>query len=153
MRRLTTIVALAGGILVFAIAALVTASVLLRWQSGMPIPGDFEMVQMGVALAVFCFLPFCQAERGNIVVDTFTTRLSARMRARIDAMWDVVYGLAMGVIGYAMLPGVAAAWRSGEETMVARIPLWPALAVSTALVLLLAAVAVWTAARLLRGGR
>lgn len=153
MRRLTAIVAIAGGVLVFAIAALVTASVLLRWLSGMPIPGDFEMVQMGVALAVFCFLPFCQAERGNIVVDTFTTRLSARTRARIDAVWDAVYALAMAAIGYAMLPGVAAAWRSGEETMVARMPLWPALAISTALVLLLAAVASWTAVRLLRGAR
>jgi TRAP-type mannitol/chloroaromatic compound transport system permease small subunit len=110
-------------------------------------------VQMGTAVAVFCFLPFCQAARGNIVVDTFTSRLSQRTRARIDAMWDVVYALFMGVIGYAMLPGVVAAWRSGEETMVSRIPLWPALAVSTALVLLLAVVALWTATRLLRSAR
>jgi TRAP-type C4-dicarboxylate transport system permease small subunit len=153
MRRLTTIVAFAGGAVVFGLAALVTASVALRWWSGLPISGDFEMVQMGAALAVFCFLPFCQAARGNIVVDTFTSRLSQRTRARIDAMWDVVYALVMGVIGYAMLPGVAAAWRSGEETMVSRIPLWPALAVSTALVLLLAVVALWTATRLLRSAR
>jgi len=68
-------------------------------------------------------------------------------------MWDVLYALAMGVIGYAMLPGIAAAWMSGEETMVARMPLWPALAISTALVLLLSAAALWTASRLLRGSR
>ena len=153
MLRLTRIVALAGGLIVFALAALVSASVLLRWFTGLPIPGDFEFVQMGAALAVFCFLPFCQAERGNIIVDTFTMRLSPRARARLDAMWDVLYALAMGVIGYAMLPGIAAAWMSGEETMVARMPLWPALAISTALVLLLSAAALWTASRLLRGSR
>ena len=153
MRRLAIVVALAGGVLVFAIAALVTTSVVLRWWTGLPVPGDFEMVQMGVALAVFCFLPFCQAERGNIIVDTFTARLSDRARARLDAMWDVVYALAMGVIALAMAPGVVAAWKSGEETMVSRIPLWPALAISTALVLLLSLVGFWTARRLLRGAR
>ncbi|MBX9758345.1 MAG: TRAP transporter small permease [Beijerinckiaceae bacterium] len=150
MAALTRIVALAGGALACGIAGLVTLSVLSRWFYGLPLPGDFEMVQMGAALAVFSFLPFCQSERANIVVDTFTTRLSDRARARIDAFWDVVYAIAMGVIGYAMLAGVADAWRSGEETMVSRIPLWPALAISTGLVLLLAAVALWTAARLLR---
>jgi hypothetical protein len=59
----------------------------------------------------------------------------------------------MGVIGYAMLPGIVAAWKSGEETMVSRVPLWPALAISTALLLFLAFVAAWTARRLWRGAR
>ena len=153
MRRLTTLVALAGGAVVFAIAGLVTASVVMRWFTGLPISGDFELVQMGAALAVFCFLPFCQLERANIVVDTFTSRLSDRTRAMIDAMWDGLYAVAMGVIGYAMLPGIVAAWKSGEETMVSRVPLWPALAISTALLLFLAFVAAWTARRLWRGAR
>lgn len=153
MRRLTTLVALAGGAVVFAIAGLVTASVVMRWFTGLPISGDFELVQMGAALAVFCFLPFCQLERANIVVDTFTSRLSDRPRAMIDAMWDGLYVVAMGVIGYAMLPGIVAAWKSGEETMVSRVPLWPALAISTALLLFLAFVAAWTARRLWRGAR
>ena len=153
MRKLTTLVALAGGAVVFAIAGLVTASVVMRWFTGLPISGDFELVQMGAALAVFCFLPFCQLERANIVVDTFTSRLSDRPRAIIDAMWDGLYAVAMGVIGYAMLPGIVAAWKSGEETMVSRVPLWPALAISTALLLFLAFVAAWTARRLWRGAR
>lgn len=153
MRKLTTLVALAGGAVVFAIAGLVTASVVLRWFTGLPISGDFELVQMGAALAVFCFLPFCQLERANIVIDTFTSRLSERTRAMIDAMWDVLYAIAMGVIGYAMLPGIVAAWKSGEESMVSRVPLWPALAISTALLLFLALVAAWTARRAWRGAR
>lgn len=153
MGKLTVAVALAGGILVFAIAGLVTASVVLRWFTGLPISGDFELVQMGAALAVFCFLPFCQSQRANIVVDTFTSHLPHRTRALIDAMWDVLYAVAMGVIAYAMAPGVVAAWKSGEETMVARIPLWPALAVATLLMLLLGLVAAWTARRLWRAVR
>ena len=50
------------------------------------IPGDFELVQMATALAVFAFLPLCQAHRGNIIVDTFTTRLPRRVRNALDAL-------------------------------------------------------------------
>ena len=68
-------------------------SVLGRWLSGMPlaaqvprrlgpINGDFELVQMATAIAVFSFLPYCQARRGNIVVDTFTSWLP-RARQRL----------------------------------------------------------------------
>ena len=47
-----------------------------RWLLQLrPINGDFEMVQMATAIAVFSFLPYCQARRGNIVVDTFTSWL------------------------------------------------------------------------------
>ena len=153
LARTTRVVALCGGVLVCALATLVTASVALRWATGMPVPGDFEFVQMGTALAVFAFLPFCQTERANIVVDAFTTRLSDRARERIDAAWDVVYALMMGAIGWAMWPGVVDAWRSGEETMVARLALWPALAASTALVALLAVAALAAAAVVLRRAR
>ena len=41
-----------------------------RWLGFGSINGDFELVQMGVALSVFCFLPLSQARRGNIMVDT-----------------------------------------------------------------------------------
>ena len=62
-----------------------------------PINGDFEMVQMATAIAVFSFLPYCQARRGNIVVDTFTSWLPARANAFIDAFWDLVYAGMMGL--------------------------------------------------------
>ena len=153
LARTTRVVALCGGVLVCALATLVTASVALRWATGMPVPGDFEFVQMGTALAVFAFLPFCQTERANIVVDAFTARLSMRARERIDAAWDLVYALMMGAIGWAMWPGVVDAWRSGEETMVARLALWPTLAVSTALVVLLAVAALAAAGVVLRRAR
>lgn len=150
-RLIATVVAMIGGALAFALAFLVTASVLLRWLFDAPVPGDFEFVQMGTALIVFAYLPFCQIERGNIVVDAFTSKLSQRARDRIDAVWDIVYAGVIGVIAYAMIQGVVDAWRSGEETMVSRVPLWPALAVCTALAAFLSLVALYTARRLARG--
>src|SRR5262245_40165253 len=78
-----------GGAVALSVAALVVVSVLTRWLFATPVPGDFELARIGTAIAVFAFLPYCQIVRGNIVVDTFTTRLPARLRGRIDAVWDV----------------------------------------------------------------
>ncbi len=30
-----------------------------------PVPGDFELVEAGTALAVFCFLPWCHLKRAH----------------------------------------------------------------------------------------
>ena len=46
---------------------------------------------MGTAIAIFAFLPVCQARRGNIMVDTFTGFLSPRTCRIIDGLWDLVY--------------------------------------------------------------
>ena len=46
------------------IALMSVASIVGRALSGLglglgPVPGDFELVEAGTALAVFCFLPWC----------------------------------------------------------------------------------------------
>src|ERR1700740_2604361 len=92
------ILALLGGAGAVAVALIVAASFLSRWLFSDPIPGDFELAQIGTAVAVFAFLPYCQILRGNIVVDTFTTHLPARLRGRIDATWDFVYAAAMAFV-------------------------------------------------------
>jgi TRAP-type C4-dicarboxylate transport system permease small subunit len=149
--RLVTAIALAGGLLMLGIALLVTGSILLRRFSGQPIAGDFEFVQMSVAVATFAFLPLCQLRRGNIVVDTFTTRLSARARARLDATWDLVYAGFMGLIAFGLGKGALETAGYGTTTMVLGLPIWPAIAIGAVLCGVLAVVAFMTAVRLARG--
>jgi hypothetical protein len=161
IERLTGTVALLGGLLLFGVATLVVVSVLGRWLSGTvlaasfpwlgPVNGDFEMVQMASAIAVFSFLPYCQARRGNIVVDTFTSRLPARANACIDAFWDVVYAGMMGLLTACLTAGVLEHYRSGQTTMLLQLIVWPALAICTVLSLVLACVALATAAMRIRG--
>ena len=38
-------------------------------------------MQIGLALAVFAFMPLCQLRGGNLFVDTFTDRLPVRPAA------------------------------------------------------------------------
>ncbi|MBM3568352.1 MAG: TRAP transporter small permease [Alphaproteobacteria bacterium] len=145
MIRVCQAVAVAGGVLTLALALLVMASVLGRWLWGQPVPGDFEFVQMGTALAIFAFLPLAQARGGNVIVDSFTTRLPPRFRNTIDAAWNLVYAATMATIAVSMVRGTLENRDNHTATMVLQLPVWPALAVSTALLILLAAVAAWTA--------
>jgi TRAP-type C4-dicarboxylate transport system permease small subunit len=148
--RLTALIAIAGGLLALAVAALVTLSVIGRWLYNAPIDGDFEFVKMATAVGVFAFLPFTQARGANIVVDTFTLRLPGGVNAAIDAFWSLAYGLFMGFVAYALATGTLEAFRNGETTMQRQLPLWPSIAVSAALAGLLALTALAVARALTR---
>lgn len=166
LERLSGVVAVLGGILSLAMASLVVVSVLGRWLNGMPwaetaagmlgldlgpINGDFEMVQMATAIAIFTFLPYTQARRGNIVVDTFTGSLSARANACIDAFWDLVYACMAGILTACLFVGTLEHYHSGQTTMLLQIIVWPAIVISTLLLFLLTCVALATAATRIRG--
>lgn len=159
--RASAVVAVLGGLISLATAAIVVASVFGRWFRGSafsslapwigPIDGDFEYVKMGTAVAVFAFLPYAQAMRSNIVVDTFTNKLSPRTVDRIDAFWDLVYAAMMGVLTWCMVLGTLDFYRSGETTMMLQLIVWPAIAVCTVLSGLITLVALVTAVQVARG--
>jgi TRAP-type C4-dicarboxylate transport system permease small subunit len=125
--RAAAAIAVIGGLLSLAIAAIVTASVLGRNLFDEGIPGDFEYVQMGTAIAVFTFLPLCQSRRGNIVVDTFSGAWPPRLRALVDALWDLVYAGIMGLLAYTLFLGTLDQKANGSATMVMNLPIWPAI--------------------------
>lgn len=148
--RIVGSVALVGGALLIAVAAMVAVSVTLRsdlvgWAG---VPGDFEMVQMATAVCAFAFLPLCQLRRGNIFVDTFTLKFPPRVNRMIDATWDIVYALAMALMAWRLTVGALSAYISGENTMVLRFPAWLPIAVCAVLAALVAVVALVTAIRI-----
>lgn len=142
--------ALLGGAVALAVAGVVVASILGRWLFSAPIPGDFELAQMGTAVAVFAFLPYCQIVRGNIVVDTFTSRLRARLRGRMDALWDGVFAAAMALVAACLTRGTLDTFSSHEVSMVLRIPVWPGIAFGALSTAFLAIVSLAGAYSLLR---
>lgn len=145
IERVTGRIAVAGGLLTLAVALLVTASVFMRWLFSAPIDGDFEYVQMATAIAIFAYLPFTQARRGNIMVDTFTSWLPTGVLRVLDAFWDLAYAGLMGYVAYCLVFGSLDAFKSGETTMQRQLAIWPAIALSTALCMLLALTAIVSA--------
>jgi TRAP-type C4-dicarboxylate transport system permease small subunit len=151
--RAVRAVAICGGVLMLAAALVVTASVALRAVGMNPIAGDFEIVQMAMAVIVFAFLPICQIHRGNIAVATFTDRLPRRAIAGIAALWDGVYAIVAGFLAIVLTMGALEDKSGGTATMVLAVPLWPAILACATLAAFLAAVAIVTAKRLLVGRR
>ncbi len=150
IERLTAAVAVTGGLLALGVAVLVTTSVLGRWLLSKPIEGDFEFVKMATAIAVFSYLPYTQARRGNIMVDTFTGWLSVRARGLLDAFWDLCFAAAMGFCAIGLARGTMDAIASRETTMQLQLIVWPVIGLCGLLCLLCAATAVATAAQLFR---
>jgi TRAP-type C4-dicarboxylate transport system permease small subunit len=147
---MTTAVAVTGGLLALAMAALVLTSVLGRWLFNAPIEGDFEFVKMATAIGVFTYLPYTQLKRGNIMVDTFTTWAGPRTCRLLDAFWDLVFASVMGLCALGLFVGAREAMRSGETTMQLQLIMWPAIAVAAVLCLLLSITALMTAAGLIK---
>jgi TRAP-type C4-dicarboxylate transport system permease small subunit len=142
--------AIAGGLLMLLVAAVVVVSVVMRWLINYSVPGDIELVQIGTALAIFSFLPLCQAHRGNIMVDTFTTWLPRRVRAALDALWDLVYAGMAAIIAWRLAIGAYDTVRSHTVSMMLGLPIGWAIAACAVIAVLLSIVAVATAVSLLR---
>ncbi len=109
--------ALAGGAVLLAAAALTVVSGTLRWFTSQPVRGDFEIISIASGLAVLSALAFCALNRGNILVDSFTTWLPARINTLIDAFWQLVWAAVMGVIAWRMTLGGMEAMANGTRTI------------------------------------
>ncbi|MFN8982755.1 MAG: TRAP transporter small permease [Alphaproteobacteria bacterium] len=131
--RLARLLALFGGALAVCLALLVSTSITLRALGMGGVRGDFEFVQMGVALIVFAFMPWCQARRGNVMVDSFTTRLPPRFQAALDTLWEVVFAAMMALVAWRLGAGALEAARSSTTTRVLLLPIAPAIAACAAL--------------------
>ncbi len=149
----TAALAMVGSLLVIAVALIVMTSVVRRWLTDDVIFGTVEIVEIATALAVFSFLPLCQARRGNVVVDTFTAKLPRRARHGLDALWDLTYAALIAVLSWRLALGALDAFASQTTSMVLGIPQGYAIAACAVMGIFLAIVAVATAMRLAKGGR
>ena len=116
--------AFAGGAVFVVMIGMSAASIASRTLLGRPLPGDFELVQLGCAIGVAAFLPWCQMRRGNIIVDFFTARLSARAQSLLDAVGALLLALVMALVAWRATYGAITVYDSGERAMISRYPQW-----------------------------
>jgi TRAP-type C4-dicarboxylate transport system permease small subunit len=116
--------ALAGGAILVSLTLMSVASVTGRALRGTPVPGDFELVQIGCGAAIAAFLPYCQLRRGNIIVDFFTVRAGPRVQAALDAFGALLLALVMAVLAWRTALGMVAVRAAGEVSMIVGFPIW-----------------------------
>ena len=145
--------ALFGGLCLLLVMTLVVVSVTGRALSFLglsPIPGDYELAQYGTALAVFCFLPWCQLRRGHVSVDIMASVLGFRRDAALATFYDLCMTAVSALILWRLWAGMVDKKTYFETSYILQIPVWMAYAVCVPFAALLVVVSAWTAYRSLR---
>jgi len=116
--------AVLGGVVMLVISLMTAWSAFTGWVFGKPMPGDFELTELLVAIGVFAFLPYCQLTDANVKADLFTSWAGPRLLAG----FRLFAGLLATVIA------VVLTWRTGaglldyrefvETTAILKIPIW-----------------------------
>jgi TRAP-type C4-dicarboxylate transport system permease small subunit len=145
--------ALIGGTVLVGITVMSVASIAGRALMSKPVPGDFELVQIGCAICVAAFLPWCQMQRGNIIVDFFTTRTSACAQAWLDVFGALLLALVMALVAWRTAVGTISVKASGETSMIMGFPVWIGYAAMVPGFALTAVVGCYTAYAAWRGDR
>ena len=145
--RMSVIAAAFGGLSLVGIMLLTVVSVIGRQLFDSPIPGDFELVGIGCAIAVFAFLPYCQLMRRNVVVDLFAAKASLRTRAALELVGNLMFTGIAAVLTWRLVLGGIDLATFNEETMVLRLPLWWGFVPGVLAMVLLTVVCAYTAWR------
>ena len=98
---LCRLLALGGGLVLVAAALVTVASIIGRsflFVGLGPVRGDFELVEISCAIAIFAFLPWCQLNRGHVTVDVLVERLPARVKAVFGLIGDFAITIVSGLI-------------------------------------------------------
>ncbi len=160
-----------GGFVLTAIAVMTVLSIIgrafVKFGLG-PIPGDFELVEAGCAIAVFSFLPWCQLNRGHVSIDVVTNFFSIRIQALLILIGDIAISAVAFVIAWRMWMGMGerTIWFSQpvrdalgfghkpfapETTFILGMPIWYSYALSFVGAVLFAVVAFYTVWRSANG--
>ncbi|MDH3386628.1 MAG: TRAP transporter small permease [Gammaproteobacteria bacterium] len=116
--------ALFGGALLVAVVLVNAISILSGIIFNKPFPGDFELTELGVGIAAFCFLPYCQLSGANVSADIFTSRLSPRSQHLLELIGHIVVVLFALLLLWRMSAGLLDYVEYSEITGVLSIPLW-----------------------------
>ena len=123
LQNLITVWALIGGLILFLIVFInvysIIGSIFLK-----PLPGDFELTKIGVAVAVFCFLPYCQLHRQNVSADIFTLWVNVKTRLLLNLIASILAFLFSILLVWRMFEGMLDQKAYNYTTTILQFPIW-----------------------------
>lgn len=145
--RLSRLFALLGGLVLLALIILTCLSIAGRSVNGIlhgdwvqsvapqlasrllslgvgPINGDFELVEAGMAFAIFAFLPLCQLNSAHASVDIFTSALPLRANRMLGTIIEIVFAAILVLIAWQLYEGMQSKRSSGQTTLLLEYPIW-----------------------------
>ncbi|MDP2368691.1 TRAP transporter small permease [Rhodoferax sp.] len=140
-----------GGVVLVAIALMSVASIASRFLTSKGLQGDFELVQLGCAVAVAAFLPWGQMRGSHVMVDFFTEGAGQRFKNALDALGALLVALCAALVAWRMVIGTLELRASQESSMLLGVPTWYATLLMTPSFALLALTALYSAWSKLQG--
>ena len=127
IRKVSGALALASGfvLLLMAISTLVSVVGLkLNVSNLWIIRGNFELVEVGTAVAVFGFLPHCHLNRGHVTVDVLVSMFPSWAFNLLTLLGDMLIAIISGVLAWRLWLGFQDKLAYGDTTMILGAPLW-----------------------------
>lgn len=109
-----------------------------------PFPGDFELTEMGVAIAAFAFLPYCQLTFSNVSADIFTQNAGPTVNRWLSRLGSFIAFIFSLLLIWRMFVGLKDYQTYLETTTILQIPIWYAFVPTLGSLILLALAAVVT---------
>lgn len=116
--------AAAGGLILVGITLMSVASIASRFLTSKGLQGDFELVQLGCAVAVAAFLPWGQMRGSHVMVDFFTEGAGPRTKQVLDALGALLLAICAAVVAWRMVVGTLELRASQESSMLLGVPTW-----------------------------
>lgn len=132
---IATVLALAGGAVLLCIIVLTCVSIagraLVPFDIGIgPIRGIYDMTEIGMAAAIFAFLPWAHLTEANARVDLFEPVMPTLLNRFLDLLFNIAM-LVVAVFGtWRLYLGMQDKLAFGETTLIAQIPVWQGYAAS-----------------------
>ncbi|TVT58662.1 MAG: TRAP transporter small permease [Azoarcus sp. PHD] len=118
------LLAVLGGVFFLAEALMSVTSVIGRALFNLPVPGDYELVQMLSAMGVAMCLPYCQLKRGHVFVDFFTVWAPSSLKRVLDAIAALLLAAMSFLLAWRTWEGMLEMREYGETSMVIALPVW-----------------------------
>ena len=125
--RLSQWLAWWGVLVLIALAIMTVVSIAgraLAFAGYGPVPGDFELVEAGTALAVFCFLPWCHLKNGHAVVDLFWKAYPPALQRGLEVLSDGLMLAVWLMLVWRMAIALQDYYGNGEVSFILQMPVW-----------------------------
>ena len=121
--------ALLGGLVLLLIVGLTCISIagraLLPLDIGFgSIRGIYDMTEIGMAAAIFAFLPWAQYTEAHARVDLLQPLMPPLADRGFGLIWDIAMFVVALVGTWRLWLGMSDKMRYGETTLIAQIPVW-----------------------------
>ncbi|WP_417272117.1 TRAP transporter small permease [Celeribacter halophilus] len=126
VRGLAVLTALTGGLSLVAVIILTCLSVAGRALDGLgfgPVPGDIELVELGIGFAVFTSLPYAQYMRAHARVDLFKPVFGEALNRWLDLAGDLLMLGFTALLAWRLWFGMMDKAAYGETSFILQIPL------------------------------